>query len=290
MINTGQSIAILCHEADRSRSQGRYVIHDLADIWREWGFDVEFIYGTSDATPADILFVHVDLSVVPEEYIEFASTYPVTINAGIRDIRKSVVSPNLITDKDPWNGPVVVKSDFNFGGAPERRMESRGRRALRRVHAKFDGLARRVGFKANRDEYEIYDTLDMVPESRLRNDRLVVEKFRPQLVDGLYNLQIYQFLGDHWVCVRLRGKHPIVKSHNAVSAEATEPHEDIEQWRESLNIDYGKLDYVVVDGEAILLDVNKTIGSTTLSLSQKMDDGEFAKNRRRLAQGIYDFI
>jgi hypothetical protein len=75
-----------------------------------------------------------------------------------------------------------------------------------------------------------------------------------------------------------------------VTAEAIEPHEDIEQWRKSLKMDFGKLDYVVVDGEAILLDVNKTIGSTTRTLSQKMGDGAFAKNRQRLAQGIYDFI
>jgi hypothetical protein len=290
MTNTNQSIAILCHEAARSGYQGRFVIHDLADIWREWGFEVRFMYGTSDAIPADILFVHVDLSVVPEEYIEFASTYPVTINAGIRDIRKSVVSPNLISDKDAWAGPVVVKSDFNFGGAPERRVENGGRWALWRMQAKFDRLFRRLGFKGGRDEYEIYDTLSAVPESRLRNDKLVVEKFRPQLIDGLYHLQIYQFLGNHWVCTRLRSKDPIVKSRNAVTAEAIEPHEDIEQWRKSLKMDFGKLDYVVVDGEAILLDVNKTIGSTTRTLSQKMGDGAFAKNRQRLAQGIYDFI
>ena len=74
-------IAVLFHETDRSRPARRYIVHLLAEYWRQWGHDVCFIYGVQRVEAADLLFVHVDLSVVPEEYLEFASRYAVTVTA-----------------------------------------------------------------------------------------------------------------------------------------------------------------------------------------------------------------
>src|SRR5262245_11545913 len=124
-------IAILFHETDRSRPAERCIVHLLAEYWREWGHDVRSIYGVRRFEAADLLFVHVDLSVVPEEYLEFASRYAMTINRGVADIRKSRISTNIVTADDGWRGPVIVKSDLNHAGTPEilrvrSRVERRG--------------------------------------------------------------------------------------------------------------------------------------------------------------------
>ena len=85
-------IAILWHARDRTRRLDRYVITRFADYWREGGHEVRFVFGPGQFVPADIAVLHVDLSVVPEPYLELAARYPVGINGRVRDIRHSAFS------------------------------------------------------------------------------------------------------------------------------------------------------------------------------------------------------
>jgi hypothetical protein len=50
-------------------------------------------------------------------------------------------------------------------------------------------------------------------------------------------------------------------------------------------MDYGKLDYVVHEGDVILLDANKTIGA-----SRHLDDAELRSMRRHQAEGLYTYF
>ncbi len=75
----------------------------MADIWRKDGHTVKFLFGTGKFVPADICFVHVDLSVAPNQYLEFAIRYPVVINGYIKNILKS----RLV--KIWYQGTVVIK-------------------------------------------------------------------------------------------------------------------------------------------------------------------------------------
>ena len=86
--------------------------------WREDGHTVIYLFGTRRLIPADLIFVHVNLSVVPDAYLEFASRYPIVINGRIRDIRKSTTEP--AATRRSLGRPVIVKSDLNHGGEPER--------------------------------------------------------------------------------------------------------------------------------------------------------------------------
>jgi hypothetical protein len=43
------------------------VITRFADSWREEGFDVRYLFGARRFVPADLVIVHVNLSVVPPE-------------------------------------------------------------------------------------------------------------------------------------------------------------------------------------------------------------------------------
>jgi hypothetical protein len=85
-------IAVLFHECQSEERLPLYAIHYLAGFWRADGLEVLYLFGAREHVPADILVVHVDLSVVPDEYLEFAGRYPAAINATVKDIRKSTFS------------------------------------------------------------------------------------------------------------------------------------------------------------------------------------------------------
>ncbi len=109
-------IAILFHANERSVDLRKYVIANLADIWRKSGLQVVMLFGTKKYVPADLAIVHVNLSVVPEDYLAFARRYPAVVNGHVRDIRKSAISQNLLLPDSPYEGPVIVKTDLKLCG------------------------------------------------------------------------------------------------------------------------------------------------------------------------------
>ena len=131
----------------------------------------------------------------------------------------------------------------------------------------------------------MYDSPADVPGVYFDRDDLVVEKFRPELEGGLYHTRFYLFLGDSGLHRRLSSRQPVVNRTTHVEAQDLEPDERILALRKRLGIDYGKLDYVVVDGEVVLLDVNKTIGAGRLA-----DDEHARQNWRFLAEGLYPYL
>jgi len=279
-------IAILFHEGDRHRNTACYAIHHFRKYWEADGHSVVHLFGVRKFEPADIIIVHVNLSVVPDQYIEFASRFPVALNARVRDIRKSRTSRNLVMPGDGWEGPVIVKSDLNYAGEPERVLERtwlewkwkparRARRALNRVTGKT------MPFDTSVD-YRVYDSIGEVPPGAFADSRVVVERFCPEIENDLYHTTIYQFLGDRSTCTRFASPHAIINASRSVTAVETEPHAGILEWREKLAIDYGKLDYVVQDGEVVLLDVNKTTG-----MGVYYGDDHHDRLRRNRAEGLY---
>jgi hypothetical protein len=118
----------------------------------------------------------------------------------------------------------------------------------------------------------------------------VIERFLPELEDGLYYTRVYQFLGNRSICLRMGSRSPIVKAHNSVSVERVEPHPQVAEWRKRLNIDYGKLDYVVTNGQPVLLDANKTIGASPSGMNQLISSDQVQANRRTLAEGIHAYL
>ncbi|HOH25338.1 MAG TPA: hypothetical protein PKY68_09695, partial [Bacteroidales bacterium] len=107
--------------------------------------------------------------------------------------------------------------------------------------------------------YPVFSSMAEVPKAVWRNRRLVVEKFCPEREGDHYCLRQWIFLGDRGVSQRLVSLNPIVKFPNEVHLEYGPPvPESLREMRSRLGFDYGKFDYVVVDGEVILLDANRT--------------------------------
>lgn len=269
---SGKTIAILMHENDRKADLFQWVIAYLAEIWEADGHRVKFVFGVNKFVPADLAILHVDLSVVPDEYIEFGRRYPLTLNGEVNDIRKSVISTNLVRSGNTYSGPVMVKSDLNYGGFPERRLN------------RFQDPGSASGIDSPLD-YRVFDNLHAVPEAVWNSPELVVEKFLPEFDGDLYCIRNYLFLGDQMNCMRRFSKHPVVNGKTQTGKEEIEPHPEIVELRHKLGFDYGKFDYVIHNGQAILLDANKTVGAVTRSKSSPIQE-----QRRMRATGLYSYF
>ena len=287
-MNDAKRIVIIFHEQQRHRSVDWYLISKMAELWRDDGLEVRNVFGVDEFVPADLSILHIDLSVVPEEYLELASRYPITLNGRVRDIRKSSFSKNLLDQHNDYDGKVIVKTDLHYAGVPERglllsRRQRLWFRFLRGV-AKRSPVGRWLYPLAIEQptDYRIFDSLMDVPRACFDDPRTVVERFLPEQDGDDYFVLWYFFLGNRSTCFRLASKNPIVNHLTYCSMKKVEPHPDIVRLRKELGFDYGHFDYVVRGGEAILFDINTIVGTQGLK--------ETAEVLEHLAAGIYSYF
>jgi len=269
----GHKIAVLFHEKQRGQNLN-YLVHHYAEFWRADGHEVFFIFGTSQFIPADLIIVHVDLTVVPEEYLAFARRYPVAINGEVKDIRKSTYSRLLVKPGGDYSGKVIVKSNFNFAGTPERMLK-----------VPLDPRGVSSSYFWSPQDYQVYENPNAVPALLFDDPNVVVERFQPEFHDGLYYMRAMLFLGDHATCTRFASREPIVNGSTQISSERVEPHPEMMQLAKAMKFDYGKFDYVLHEGNLILLDANKTTGGVTAS-----NDPQKVAGRRFRAEGLYQYF
>lgn len=276
-----KTIAVLFHEKDTLRSIERFVVHGLGDHWRNDGHNVVYLFGTRKHVPADIILVHVDLSVVPDQYIEFSELYPIALNGKVRDIRKSSYSKQLLRRGDDYSGPVFVKSDLNFAGGPERKFN----RSLSGTFSKIVGMLSNKPRMRSVNDYRVYPSLSEMPQELFSMPEVVVEKFLPEMDDGRYVIRNYQFLGDRGTATKVIGSEPMVKSRTELESIEIEPDPEIISIRHAMNFDYGKFDYVMRDGKVVLFDANKTTGAHTKGVSPQLQ-----AMRKYRAEGLYSYF
>jgi hypothetical protein len=192
------------------------------------------------------------------------------LNARLTDVSKSRISRHLVVPGDGYEGPVVVKTDLNYGGAREASLERRQHRAeagrARRALARWVRHPRirtwaGVRARMRSDGYPIYPTPADVPDAVWTDPALVVEQFLPEHEDGDWYLRKLWCFGDRVVHWRSRGRSPIVKAEAIVEREVVDDPPDLEPWRRTLGLEYGKVDYTCPEpGRAAVLDVNPTPG------------------------------
>jgi hypothetical protein len=284
-----KKILILWHEREERRGCG-ILIRDLAKLWRDRGLQVSEVYGTRDRPEADLLIPHVDLTHTPPEYIEYIQSFPVAVNREVFDISKRRISQHLLRGDEDYRGPVIVKTDNNFGGWPECRLSRRGRRLLAQVARYVARLAayapgQSLAWRSALVEYTIYRTLAEVPPGAFRNSALVVERFLPEREGDRYFMRLYFFLGDRARNVRIAGHSPLLKRQNAMLVEEGIPvPEPVLRLRSQLGLDYGKIDYAIHEGEVVIFDVNRTPGGPSA------DDEHALYLTGWLADGIWSLL
>lgn len=269
------SIAIITNEFTSKIEGSRYMLAHLVERWKNEGIDIHVTAGCN-FIPADLAFMHVDTTVVPDQYLELASRYPVVINGRVRDILKSSVSQYLLTQNDTYQGPVIVKTNANYGGVNEFIIATEsGQATWYDPDTERPWRKREIMDSLN---YPVFERLAEVPPGVWKNDRLVVEKLLPErLENGDYRCRSYFFLGDQEHAVWISSPRPVFKSNTSTGRGVLdEIPQAIRDIRKASGFDYGKFDYTEVNGEVFVYDMNKTqaFGNEMLSLisAGKLDD------------------
>jgi hypothetical protein len=259
MASTGniEHIAVLIHEHDEYDDTS-YILRSIAKVWKQDGRRVTVIRGFGKRIEADAAILHVDLTVVPEEYLEFIRQYPVVLNGSVKDISKRKISNHLVRFGDGYKGPVIVKTNRNFGGNREAELPRRVKFAHRCVRAVRRRLPWMYQSQMGVWDYPIYQSTAEVPWAVWFNRNLIVERFLPERQDGFYCLRSWIFLGDADRNVIMYANQPIIKSRVAVRTEPAEVPDELRKIRRELGFDFGKFDYGIIDGRVVLYDANRT--------------------------------
>ncbi len=262
--------------------KGSYLVYLLCDIWRRDGHMISV--GPVDKLEADLGILHIDRTWIPEQVLPKDLHNRPLLNGRVLDISKRRVSRLILDQEDKYQGPVIIKTNANFFGLRDRK-KGRLSTFLRRLH---QSLARRASWQMARQlipgQYPVLEYKEQVPKWVWKREELIVEKFVPEIEDDLYVLRLWLFFGDREYGVKMWSKNPVVKSGDIVGHEyIDEVPDELRKMRETLSFDFGKFDYVMVDGKPILVDANKTpcISSSSSSPSP---------NILNLAEGIDSYI
>lgn len=259
-----------------------YLVSALAGIWKDAGHHVTA--GPVKTLHADMGIVNIDRTHVPEGLLPDNPRGRPMLNASVLDISKRRISRNLLSRDSSYKGKVIIKTNENAFGLPERK----ARRSF--IRQQMRSLFKRAfSWRVTRQvwyykDYPICESMDDVPGWVWRRDDLVVEKFLPEVEDGQYSLRMWVFFGDREYGVRMFGSAPLVKAGNKNRYEYINEFPDsLRKIRQELNMDFGKFDYVIHDGEPVLFDVNKTptIAGDNIPVSE---------NLLGLASGIEQYL
>ncbi len=253
-------IGILEHKYGKDFQKTKYILRGIADCWRESGLKVTVFRGPERFVEVDLAILHVDLTVVPDTYLNFLTQFPATLNGAVTDISKRRISTHLVTCGSGYEGPVIAKTDLNCFGKREAVVRQWNRLSLRPLLENLsDALRGHDPRQLAESGYLIFDSVDQVPQSIWDNPHVVVEKFMLERHDNLYALRTWVFLGDAEIAYVSYGKEPIVKTRNVISRERIdEVPDEVRQVRKKLGFDYGKFDFTSSDGQVCLFDTNRT--------------------------------
>ena len=283
-------ILILSHRYDRPMGDLGYSINILVDHWRRMGLNVANTLGPSrlrDGGSAAVVVNHVGLTVTPAAYIKFLRRFSRAVNGELTNTSKSAFCQNLVSQPDDYDGSVIVKTELDSGSAGEHAFRPRSGPAawLRYLRGADAGLSKTKKF--TRSRYLIYDHPDLVPAKFWGNPHFVIQKFQAEMEsEDLFRLRSWYVLGDRDFHVLTVSKKPIVKGHNIIDRWvvdlATPP--EMTAMRKAMRVDYGRFDYVIVEGKPVVFDINRTPISTAGAVAK------YAPQWEQLAEGIKSFL
>lgn len=258
--------------ANRRDLRPRHHLAFLAEYWREAGHAVRVVKALSDDRPGEIGILHIDLTVVSDEILAWGDRYPILVNRGLRDISKRAISRHLVSRDDDYLGAVIVKTNLNRGGKPELRREwfwflREPWLVLRRE------LARRGDWRFARalppNDYPVLRSKREVPEWVWQRRELIVEKFLPEQVDGLFASRIWVFLGDRGYGRLELSESPTGRGARAVDRCYTyEIPEELRAFRRKHGMEFGKIDWVLTNDGPVIFDANRTPSRVTVPVGE----------------------
>lgn len=231
----------------------------------------------------DAGLLHLDTTWQPLKLLQAIPHDLPLVNSRVYDISKRRYSELLVDFTDDYDGPVIVKTNTNMGGTPDV-----WRRKMRLARAKGAAAVPDIDkdFNCLPNPYRIHADKRAVPPELWRDPAWVVERFVPERDGADYVLRKWVFLGEANLFLVDRSPNPVVKaaSSSRVSVDGDVPPE-LAARRRALGFDYGKFDYVMVDGKAVLLDANLTPG-----FSPDSADGRIDAYAQKMADGLIGWI
>ena len=207
-------------------------------------------------------FLHVDLTELPPAFRAVHRHYRRSVNGQAISISRLLYSRARVTIGDGYAGPVIVKTVLNHRGLPEWRFRAE-RSRLRQL---ADRAVRHLSGR-HRDQvcpsYRVHRSSAEVPSRDWTDPRLIVERF---LADpGAQSVTKHRLDFFYDVELNLRSTYDSVlcDPETVVRVEpAADVPEEVRAVRRRLSLDFGAIDYFMVDHEAVVIDANKTVVTT----------------------------
>ncbi len=253
-------LLVVCHPNDRFMT-GSYILHAMLLEMKRTGLGMKVQRHWTERPPADLVIPHIDLTVWPDSLIEFLTHYPNVVNRRLADISKRSISEDLLRPGDEWRGPVIVKTDLNYGGIVDRRHEREG--AKRGEANSMSAPTARVPQQIRpfyQGRYGVFDTIAAVPSGIWKDPNLIVERYHGERKGALYGLRQLFLVGDAYVMRQLWGPNPVVKGDNITERQWLEgpPPPDVLAVARARGVEFGKIEFTVVDGKAFVFDIART--------------------------------
>lgn len=270
MSRGSKPVLILLHRRDMRFESSGYLLHRLAQFWQDHGTGVRILRGRRWGVRAEAVIPHLDLTERPAAYQAYLQRFPCVLNRSLTSIAKSTFSGQLVRAGDRYDGPVIIKTELNYAGVPEKLLaQPRPFRWLDPTTLVDQFQRRRPGYRAPVIEsnpsryhnYAIYTNLRAVPPELFQNPAWVVEKFLPEYRDGYYYLRFTYVLGPRHITLEIQSAQAIAKGATALQCREVETPAEILARAQALGVDFGKLDHAWHEGRLVLYDINPTPSS-----------------------------
>lgn len=237
-----------------------YNLHRMLRGLRRAGLSWRLLDNCYVEDRARLAFFHIDLTELPAEFGKMGRHYAHCINGKATTIDRRLYSRLELKPDERHDGPVIVKTILNSQGYPELRYAARQTLSGRLGH-----VARKIairGYKQSQcPEYQVLASIADVPAAIWDDDRLMVERFAP----GTLALPIIKYRLNFFLDVECNTRStcasPLCDEESVETREiAPDVPEEVRRVRRDLHLEYGAIDYFIVDGECFVIDANKTVG------------------------------
>lgn len=266
-----------------------YLLNHLAFEWMRNGYSIT-LSGPENLPNADLGILHVDMTVVSQDFIDACSAYPIVLNGRFIDNSKRLISKHLLSPDCDYSGAVIIKTNANYGGLHELRAKypEGCPRELVAIHPNDPATRWSLVQHIPTESYVVLESIEEVNQDIWTNPYLVVEKFTPEIdADGLYCMRACLFFGDEEVGLLVKSGSQIIKGRDVIERQfisGIAPSE-VQQFKKNHHMEFGRIDYVIHQGEVVILDANKTA-----SLSQTTTNELANLFIKPLSQGLGKYI
>ena len=264
-------------------------IDHYATRWSHMGYYVSYSYDGNNLDDADMVILCIDKSRVPKFWIMKISCIKAKIlNFSILDTSKRRFSKLILGMLSNYAGEVIVKTNRNAHGGPEMVRDVMQQKAkLFNLNDITQQELKAAKGRLMIKKYQTYASAKDVPCFFWDCEDLVVERYVAKLADHeYYRVYFYSFFGDRGICGYIDSSEKIVRWENSANVEYIAPIPIVYYWKNKYRIDFGRFDFLFDKGEWLLIDINKTEGSSRGYL----DIGTYEKEFSYLAEGIKEFI